>query len=284
MTAPVSCVITSYNNGRTLRGTVESVLRQTLPVAEIVLADDGSTDGSREMIAFLAREHACITPILRETNLGVAANRDLALRAASQPFVTHLDGDDLFASGKIAAEWRALGGRIDAVAYSMIAQIWPGQWWRWRVLNPAETVGGAADTIFDRMLVRAGSIPRDMLMSKALFERAGGFSHDVQLYEDWQFKLRLARTGAAWVGSKALGTIYLQHPGTLSRVNAERHRHWKGRVARSAMAVGSTEHTEIQFGGTGLRKSRLGARLQSRLRLLTSLDDVLPCLRLMAIT
>lgn len=229
MTAPVSCIITSYNNGRTLAAAVGSVLRQTLPVAEIVIADDGSTDGSRELIAELARAHPCITPILRERNLGVAANRDLAMRAAAQPFVTHLDGDDRFARGKIEGEWRALAGRTDAVAYSLVARVWPGKWWRTSVLDPAETVGTPGQE-FDRLIARAGAIPRDMLLARALFEAAGGFDHAIPIYEDWDFKLRLSRAAAGWVASGIIGTLYMQHGEGLSSAGRARHEEWKRRV------------------------------------------------------
>lgn len=226
MTAPVSCIITSYNNGLVLRNAVKSVLRQTLPVAEIIIADDASTDGSREMITELARAYSCITPILRERNLGVAANRDLAIRSATQPYITHLDGDDLFAREKIAGEWRALGGREDVVAYSLVARVYSGKWWRTRVLDPAETVGVQPDA-FDRLLARAGAIPRDMLLAKSLFEAAGGFNHAIPLYEDWDFKLRLARVASGWGASGEIGTIYMQHTGGLSTAERSKHEEWK---------------------------------------------------------
>ena len=222
MTAPVSCIITSYNKQRELRAAVMSVLRQTLPVAEIIVADDGSSDGSREMIAALAQEHACITPLLRERNLGVSANRDLAIRAASQPFVTHLDGDDLFAQE----------GRTDAVAYSLVARVWPGKWWRSRVLDPAETVGNPQDA-FARLLARAGAIPRDMMLSRALFESAGGFDHSVPLYEDWDFKLRLAGKAREWRASGVVGTLYVQHASGLSSADRARHAEWKTRIRQN---------------------------------------------------
>lgn len=237
MTAPVSCIITSYNNGRTLGATVASVLRQTLPVAEIVIADDGSTDGSRALISELARAHPCITPVLRERNLGVAANRDLAIRAASQPFVTHLDGDDLFARGKIAGEWRALAGRTDAVAWSLIARVWPGKWWRTRVLDPAETVGVPGQE-FDRLLARAGAIPRDMLLARTLFEAAGGFDHGLPLYEDWDFKLRLSQVAGAWLPSGKVGTLYRQSRTGLSAGRADERRRWMTNVRQRYRPIG----------------------------------------------
>lgn len=230
--APISCIITSYNNARTLPLAVESVLRQSLPVAEIIIADDGSSDGSQALIATLARRHACIQPILRERNLGVAANRDLAIRAASCPFITHLDGDDLFAPGKIVAEWEALNARTDAVAFSMTARIRPQRFWQYQLLDPQRTVTGSPRAVVSNLLARSGPIPRDMLLSKTLFEQAGGFTHGVEMYEDWQFKLRLAALGVPWLPSRSIGTLYIQHGIGLSAAATDRHDLWKRRVVQ----------------------------------------------------
>jgi glycosyltransferase involved in cell wall biosynthesis len=221
MALPVSCIITSYNNRATLTDAVRSVLAQTAPVAEIVIADDGSTDGTRDLIASLASDHTAITPVLRDQNLGVAANRDRAIRAARQPIVTHLDGDDRFAPGKIAAEWRALGEKTDRVAFSDIALIHPGRPWRSSVLDTT-AFAGKGPPVLERLVARSHPIPRDMFMAKSLFEQAGGFRAGLSLYEDWDFKLSLALEQTDWVHSGALGTLYMQRGAGLSRTSEDR--------------------------------------------------------------
>ena len=221
MALPVSCIITSYNNAATLRNAVDSVLYQTAPVGEIVIADDGSTDGSRDLITTLATGDTRITPVLREKNLGVAQNRDLAIRAASLPFVTHLDGDDLFSRGKMAAEWRVLGERADRVAFSDVALVFPRRPWRNLVLSTSGTAG-SGNRVLEYLLARRQPIPRDMLLSKTLFEKSGGFSKGMNLYEDWHFKLRLALEDAEWVSSGSIGTIYMQSADGLSKVDEAR--------------------------------------------------------------
>lgn len=229
MTAPVSCVITSFNNKEQLRPAVESVLRQTLPVSEIIVSDDCSSDGSQELVRSLEREFCSVRGILRERNLGISANRDLAIRSSRHPFVTTLDGDDVFAERKIEAEWSVLSSNTDYVAYSLIAQTWLKEWWKNRILDPSETVGVLGKE-FERVLDRRGTVPRDMLLSKRLYEQAGGFSHSIPLYEDWEFKLRLCRCTKQWRFSGALGTLYVQHPRGLSSTRAEEHRKWKSAI------------------------------------------------------
>lgn len=228
--APISCIITSFNNKQTLSQAVISVLKQSLPVKEIVIADDCSTDGSQVLITEIAEKYSCVTPILRKENIGVAANRDLAIRSASAPFVTHLDGDDLFSSRKIQSEWNVINGKEDVVAYSNIARIVPNKFLASRVLNPSSTLQGDVNSALQRLLGRTSAIPRDMLLSKSLYEKAGGFTHGVPLYEDWQFKLRLAMTGSIWLHSSALGTLYFHRQGSLSKAHLSRHQEWMNKI------------------------------------------------------
>lgn len=91
-----SVMVKSYNNAATLGGALDSILQQrtTFPF-EIVVSDDGSTDGSRE----LARDYALRHPerirlILRETNLGMTPNTRATLLACRGKYVGWLDDDD----------------------------------------------------------------------------------------------------------------------------------------------------------------------------------------------
>ena len=116
MTLRVSCIVVCYNQEQTIADAVLSLVRQTRPPDEILVADDASTDGSRDVIRTLANSHKLIRPILRETNLGVSANRDLAVREATGHFVTALDGDDYALPAKIQRECEAIQRSPCAIA------------------------------------------------------------------------------------------------------------------------------------------------------------------------
>lgn len=220
---PVTCVIASCNNIDTLRGAILSVLNQSVPVREIIVCDDASTDGSQDLISEIAASVNSIRPIFRTQNIGVSANRDLAIRESKQPFVTQLDGDDLFARRKVEFEWAALSGRADSVAYSYVAHLHPNRFWRSSVQNPAETVEDSMASPLELLLSRRGSIPRDMLLAKSLYLETGGYHHEARLYEDWELKLRLAAMNVDWRHSGHLGTLYVQRISSLSRANWNAH-------------------------------------------------------------
>jgi glycosyltransferase involved in cell wall biosynthesis len=215
---PVSVIVTSYNNASTLRRAIDSVRRQTYPVAEILVADDGSTDDSRALLETLAKEDQRVRPLLRDNNMGVSANRNDAIRQARHAFVSHVDGDDEFHPEKIEREVRALQGRADSVAFSDTIRIGPDSYWdcSWMAgLSGRAAVAG--------MVSRRAPLPRDMLMSSALFFAAGGFNETISIYEDWGFKIRLADKAKHWLYSGRPGTIY--RPGGLSQAGHAKHVH-----------------------------------------------------------
>ena len=224
MTATIACIVTSYNNGPWLRQSIESVLAQSRRPDEIVVADDGSTDGSRDLITSLVGAHPTIRAILREENIGVAANRDLAIRAATSDLVTTLDGDDYYHPKKIEKEAKIIQENAgDVVVYSDLDFVDPDG-------NVLERIGftefaqGGGDARMAYLLHRAGPIPRDMLMPKALFERAGGFRHELRLYEDWDLKLRLARAARNWYrAAGGPGLSYRRHPRGLASADGLSH-------------------------------------------------------------
>jgi glycosyltransferase involved in cell wall biosynthesis len=221
----ISCIITSYNNSRWLRPAIESVLQQSHPVDEIIIADDASTDDSRAIIEAFATQDRRIRSIYREKNLGVAANRDLAVREANGELITTLDGDDAFLPGKIDAEFVALQeSRNDAIAYSNFIRR-NERSGEEREETPAIHGLSATNEILIRILTRWPR-PRDMMYSKDLFLRAGGFRHHQQLYEDWDLKLRLARLASGWKHSGIAGLVHRHDGSGLSARDPLEHLKW----------------------------------------------------------
>jgi len=219
---PISCIIVSHNNGEFLKDAIISVLQQTLPVTEIIVADDGSTDGSRNLIMSLAQDYQQIQPIFREKNLGVAANRDLAIRSATGHLITTLDGDDWYFPEKIEKEFLAIQDKFEAIAYSDVQLVHPEEVanYCWSMsefskLNRRERLHWLAH--------RLGFIPRDMLFPKKLYLEAGGMQHNLDMYEDWDLKIRLAAMLNSWLHSGVVGLNYRRTSLGLSNNRLLRH-------------------------------------------------------------
>jgi|GEM_PF-3313202 len=121
-----SIIITSYNAREYLIEAVESVMVQTLRPHEIIIADDGSSDGSRDTIRSWEKQHpGWIKGIYQQENVGIPANRNTALRAVTGNYVGILDGDDTFAPNKLELQFRALealpGSRVAYSNYRNVA-------------------------------------------------------------------------------------------------------------------------------------------------------------------
>jgi alpha-1,3-rhamnosyltransferase len=96
----VTVIIPSYNHRAYVADAISSVLAQTYPAVELIVIDDGSSDGSAEIIAALA-EHHDFTFIRNERNIGLNSTLTAAFGCARGEYIGTLASDDLYASEKV---------------------------------------------------------------------------------------------------------------------------------------------------------------------------------------
>lgn len=95
----VTVVVTTFNQEKYLPQAIDSILMQKVSFSfEIIIADDGSTDGTREIINTYARQYAFVKPHFQKKNVGISQNWYTALSKASGKYVTTLEGDDYWIS------------------------------------------------------------------------------------------------------------------------------------------------------------------------------------------
>ena len=111
----VSVVIPCFNAERWIGDTIESIYRQTWRAIELVVVNDGSTDGS---LAEIERQKSPMLTTIDQRNLGQSAAFNVALKRCNGFFVQFLDADDGLAPAKIERQVRALGDTVGAVATS----------------------------------------------------------------------------------------------------------------------------------------------------------------------
>lgn len=104
----VSVHIITYNQKNFINEALRSALDQDYENIEIVVADDGSTDGTAEIILDYARRYPSkIVPLVGGPNLGITGNSNRGLRTCKGKYVAFMGGDDSFLPGKISkqVEW-----------------------------------------------------------------------------------------------------------------------------------------------------------------------------------
>ena len=220
----ISVYITSYNQKPFLAQAIDSVLEQTIRPLEIIVVDDCSTDGSREIIKeYCSRYPDLFRAIFHDSNKGVTWSRIEALNAVRGDYVTWVDGDDRFLPEKLEREYHLLRRSPDArIAFSNI---------RYMDAAGMETMLWAEDesppqgNIFIRVFAR--DFPRRNLFRSEMVHnpswKAVGF-HDpgLELYEDYEMRIRLTRHYRGVYCPKILSE-YRFHDGGLSRAEPIRH-------------------------------------------------------------
>ncbi len=249
----LSVIIPVYNQAHSLRRCIESVQRQTLRDIEIVLVDDGSTDGSRALAEELAGEDDRIAAMATENNGGPGPARNLGIHAARAPFIATLDADDVYLdAGKLEAELALASSRASptraAIGYSRhllldedLAPLSPTP-------SPADLPSG---DLLEELLSRPSFIPRDFVFPKALYLEVGGYDPTIPIYEDWDLKLRLAAR-ADFHPTDLDGSGYVQHPAGLSRSHPAEHESWLGAVFRKNLHLledARQERARAEFAG-----------------------------------
>jgi glycosyltransferase involved in cell wall biosynthesis len=100
----VSILIPAYNADRWIASTIESAITQTWPHNEIIVVDDGSTDGT---LAVARKFESRGVRVVTQSNQGAAAARNKAVSLSRGDYIQWLDADDLLSPGKIAHQMRA---------------------------------------------------------------------------------------------------------------------------------------------------------------------------------
>lgn len=94
MTPRITVLIGAYNNAPTLERAARSMLEQSVSELELLIVDDGSTDGTGEVAAEIAAGDARARVLTMPTNVGIARSLNAGLRDAAAPVVAVLDADD----------------------------------------------------------------------------------------------------------------------------------------------------------------------------------------------
>ena len=112
----VSVIIPAYNHAPYIRQCVDSALAQTYPAVEVVVVDDGSTDGTYELLQTYGER---IT-LIRQANRGTQAARNTAIAASTGEYLALLDSDDAWLPHKLAQQMQLFAEHPDtALVYSL---------------------------------------------------------------------------------------------------------------------------------------------------------------------
>jgi glycosyltransferase involved in cell wall biosynthesis len=196
--APVSVIVPAYNAARYLAEALESVLRQTWPPLEVIVVDDGSTDGSDEVAARYGPRVA----VHRQPHRGVGAARNLGARLAAAPLLAFLDADDVWALDKLDRQCALLRSRPElACVFGQARQFLSPD------LEPAARARIQGDGT-----VRPAPLPSAMLIRREAFFAVGPFAEALTLGEPLEWYVRAVDAGLPMAMPPAIVVHRRLHP------------------------------------------------------------------------
>ena len=230
----VTVVIPTRDRRDLLAQALRTALDQRDVRVEVVVVDDGSTDGAEEMIRHLAESRVRV--IRHERSRGVSAARNRGVAEATAPWIAFLDDDDLWAPSKLQEQVAAADSSARSWAY--VGSV--------NVTRDLTVIGGAPPPppeVVAREIERRNLIPggcSGVLVRTDTMRRLGGFDERLGIVADWDLWIRLALDGSPACVAKPL-VAYRVHTGNASRntgrLSAELaviDRRYGGRVDRVA--------------------------------------------------
>lgn len=201
--AKYSVIIPTYNRGGFVARAVESVLAQTCQDHEIIVVDDGSTDGTEAVLRpYRERIH-----YLRQSNQGSAAARNRAIGESCGQYVAFLDSDDLWHPDKLARTEEAVEAHPDAGLFYSDYRSVTADGRLVRVERCRHVVGNA----YSRILLHYFTLTSTIVCRRECFDVCGLFHEPLRRAQDWDMWIRIARR-FSFVHIPAVLTDYTWEP------------------------------------------------------------------------
>ena len=226
--APVAAIVPLFNGRRFVRAAIDSILAQEPAPREVVVVDDGSTDGGGELLAGRPGVR-----VIRQANAGEAAARNRGIRESTEPLIAFLDQDDLWLPRKLALQVPALEAdpSIDIVfaQHRLIVED-AARWFRQDALGQVLTA----------------EVPGSTIVRRRAFERIGLYREDMRLGSDVDWILRAQDAGMKTRLVEEVLLLRRMHGANSSR-DGER---FMGELLRAARASVRRKRSDAGTGST----------------------------------
>jgi glycosyltransferase involved in cell wall biosynthesis len=180
----VSVIIPTFNRCSLVPRALKSVLEQDHPSFEVIVVDDGSSDGTAAHIP----TDGDVKLVVHPSNRGVSAARNTGIRYCSGRFIAFLDSDDYWLPGKLKAQTAFFSRNPSAVA-CQTDEIWIRHGKR---VNPQRRHLKPSGDIFRQSLDLCMVSPSSVMLKKTLLEEIGLFDESIPACEDYDMWLRIA--------------------------------------------------------------------------------------------
>lgn len=216
----VSVVVPAYNAIGTVAATIGSVLGQTMDDLELIVIDDGSSDGTAELVEELSTGDPRMR-VVRQANGGTAAARNAGIAQAVGEFVSFLDNDDLWMPRYLELMTMALDSTPEAGLSYTDAWILDDETKRIRAKTvmeffPTVPANAPAPTLL-RTMLSTNFIMSSVTVRRSVLEQVGGFDSTVSGVDDYDLWLRILLAGHSVVRAPGTSLIQRDRPDSQSK-------------------------------------------------------------------
>lgn len=227
----------SYNGGRYLPATLRSILAQQGAELEVIVVDDGSTDGTAERVA-------CDFPqvrLVRQPNQGVSVARNRGIEAARHEWVAFIDADDIWLPGKLKMQLERLREMPAAQMVYTAWHVWtsaeenPRSDWLEGLVSGGEALSdesGPDGWIYPELLLDCHVWTSTTMARTEFLRELGGFNPELRIGEDYDLWLRASRLTPILRVDKPLA-LYRMHPGNATK--GVPRANYKGEIVERAL-------------------------------------------------
>ncbi|MCL1868614.1 MAG: glycosyltransferase family 2 protein [Paludibacter sp.] len=215
----VSILIPLYNSEKYIAQTIESALNQTWENKEVIVVDDGSTDNSLKIAKTYESD---ILKIYRQTNKGVCAARNYALKKATGEYIQYIDHDDIIDLDKIEKQMNYIISHnlSDAdVVYSSYVNFYDdvNNILPYNSSHKDKSYDKPLELFNDMLIARSIILPASYLMHRNIIEQAGGWNEFLLNNEDGEFYARVMTKAASVHYVPKVKVYWRTTPGSLSK-------------------------------------------------------------------
>jgi glycosyltransferase involved in cell wall biosynthesis len=185
----VSVILCTYNRAQFLARAIRTVLAQTYSSFELIVVDDGSTDGTRELVGQF--DDRRVIYVAHDKNKGLSAARNTGLKRATGQYIAFIDSDDEWEEDKLEQQMAFLADKpMPVFLFSNSSRIKDG---RCAGFEKDPAVG--THRYFYKMY--SASAPSTWIVSRDVFELTGYFDEALRRFEDVDFLFRMAQCHVA---------------------------------------------------------------------------------------
>jgi glycosyltransferase involved in cell wall biosynthesis len=250
-----ACIIPTHGRPGHLSSSLDSALQQTLPPAEIIVADDLDDGPTAAIVQVTAlRTNIPLRRIVNRLHPGASGSRNAGAAASRAEYIAFLDDDDAWRPEYLARAIAEIERSGADAAISGLCRIRHDGTIQSIVMPPRNAIEGR---MFDKNFGMTGS---NLVIRRLAFDRIGGFDPALPVFNDWDFLIRMISSGIEYCVVQDLTVEWREHEGDrISTPSLRRAAGIEAFIAKHAAAMPPVNRRDLTADALGIRWRNAGS-------------------------